>query len=176
MRIHLSLTVVALCALATPCMAGEAASAIARVYTDSKGADVHVVYRDGSEVLAPREDAQRGVTDPILADDGQTIGWAVLTDGSTGHVPGPHGLVVFASGSGMRRFDAETSIWSWRFYEGGREVGLWDRGPDGGTYKLYNVATGHMIQAVPASGGVTPPDWAKGLSFDYVDAVAPSDD
>jgi hypothetical protein len=54
---------------------------VTRVYvgnpgpTDENTQDVHIVYSNGADVVAPKEKDQPASTDPAVADDKHTVGW-----------------------------------------------------------------------------------------------------
>jgi hypothetical protein len=142
---------------------------------------LHVIYSDGTHVtqeLPPlRKSTDKetvfnavGFSEVQLADDRQTLGWAVQVENCCTSYSIPLSVVVFRSGRVLHSFDRQV-VWSWMFLLGGNQLAVvWGptHGPEVGDYRLYAVKTGKLVsevygddesQALKADA----PEWAKRL-------------
>jgi hypothetical protein len=144
----------------------EADAIVASVYADNEG--VHIRYRDGTTVAAPREDKAKSLTEPALAADGRTVGWLANFDNCCQSYPVPLRLEIWRSSRVIGRIDADAMIWKWRFFGDGGRVGFSDGATHGAempySYKLFDVLTGSLVEQVD---GRDPnlPEWAKMLEY-----------
>jgi hypothetical protein len=144
-----------------PAEPGERAAIVEGVYADN--GDVHIRYRNGTTVAAPKGNEDKSLSEPALAADGRTVGWLANFDNCCQSYPIPQQLVIWRSYRVIRRIDASAMIWRWRFYDDGRKVGFSD-GPTHGShvpysYKLYDVATGQLIREIAGNSKISP-EWA----------------
>jgi hypothetical protein len=146
---------------------------VTRVYVDNRAhsnedvQDVHIVYDDGTDIVAPKEKDQPASTDAVLADDRQTVGWLANFWVCPQSYPCPTALVIYKDGHIITKIDASNGIiWNWSFFGNGTQVGF-SEGVTHGTsipedYKLYDVSTGGLIQKIDAANDQSP-KWVKAL-------------
>jgi hypothetical protein len=63
--------------------------------TDEDTQDVHIVYSNGEDVVAPKAKDQPASTNPAVADDKQTVGWLAEYRIGGQSYPGPTTLVIY---------------------------------------------------------------------------------
>jgi hypothetical protein len=143
------------------------------VYVDDNGRpdewvqDVHIVYSNGTDVVAPKEKDQPASTSPAVAEDQRTVGWLAEYPVGGQSYPGPTTLVIYRDKRIITRIEASVGIiWDWKFFDKGKQVGFTE-GVTHGTlipedYRLYDVATGNLIQRVETANEQSP-KWAKEL-------------
>jgi uncharacterized protein YecT (DUF1311 family) len=146
---------------------------VTRVYvgnageTDEYTQDVHIVYNNGADVVAPKAKNQPASTDPAVADDKQTVGWLAEYRVGGQSYPGPTTLVIYREGHIITKFEAAGGIiWDWKFFDNGNQVGF-TQGVTHGTlipedYRLYDVSTGGLIQKIDKASEQSPA-WVKAL-------------
>jgi len=155
---------------------------VTRVYVGNAGQtnedtqDVHIVYSNGADVVAPKEKDQPASTNPAVADDKQTVGWLAEYWIGGQSYPGPTTLVIYRDGHIITKIEALVGIiWDWRFFDNGNQVGF-TQGVTHGTlipedYRLYDVSTGGLIQKIDKANEQSP-EWVKALV--RADASAPA--
>jgi hypothetical protein len=143
---------------------------------------LHIVYSDGTDViqdLPPKKKStendivfhQEGFSDVQLADDRQTLGWTETYDNCGTSYAVPLVVVVYRSTKVIERIQEGQMVWSWMFFERGKQVGVvWGptHGPEVGDFKLYDVSTGKVLAEVYGDAGTQAlkaqaPSWAKKL-------------
>ena len=146
---------------------------VTRVYVGNAGAtdeytqDVHIVYDNGSDVVAPKEKDQPASTDPAVADDKQTVAWLAEYKVGGQSYPGPTTLVIYRDRHIITKIEAAGGIiWDWKFFDNGNQVGF-TQGVTHGTlipedYRLYDVTTGALIQKIDKANEQSPA-WVKAL-------------
>jgi uncharacterized protein YecT (DUF1311 family) len=155
---------------------------VTRVYVGNAGRtnedtqDVHIVYNNGADVVAPKEKDQPASTNPAVANDKRTVGWLAEYWIGGQSYPGPTTLVIYRDGHIITTIEALAGIiWDWRFFDNGNQVGF-TQGVTHGTlipqdYRLYDVSTGALIQKIDKANEQSP-DWVKALV--RADASAPA--
>jgi uncharacterized protein YecT (DUF1311 family) len=155
---------------------------VTRVYvgnagpTDEYTQDVHIVYSDGADVVAPKGKDQPASANPAVADDKQTVGWLAEYRIGGQSYPGPTTLVIYRDRNITTTIEAAVGIiWDWRFFDNGNQVGF-SQGVTHGTlipegYRLYDVTTGALIQKIDKATEQSP-QWVKALV--RVDASEPA--
>jgi uncharacterized protein YecT (DUF1311 family) len=157
---------------------------VTRVYVGNAGAtdentqDVHIVYSNGADVVAPKEKDQPAAADPAVADDKHTVGWLAEYWVGGQSYPGPTTLVTYRDGHIISKFEASGGIiWDWKFFDNGNQVGF-TQGVTHGTlipqdYRLYDVSTGGLIQKIDKANEQSP-EWVNALVRPDANANAPA--
>jgi len=143
-----------------------------------------IFYSDGThlvERLPPKRKGgpheivsnQEGIEDPQVTDDGKTMGWLETFDNiGDSNYAFPFVVVIFRSGAIQRRIIPERIIWDWKFFDGGKTVGVSLGYPHGEAvadqYKLYDVNTGRLLAEAEVDAELEDlppgaPEWAKQL-------------
>jgi hypothetical protein len=112
-----------------------------------------------------------GFSDVQLAEDGQTLGWAVNVENCCTSYSIPFSIVLYRSGRILHSFESEQMVWGWMFVQGGERVAIAfgaTHGPEVGDYRLYDVKSGGLISEAwgdEDTQAVKPdaPGWAKNL-------------
>jgi uncharacterized protein YecT (DUF1311 family) len=155
---------------------------VSRVYVDDRGRpnenvqDVHIVYSNGADVVAPKEKDLESSTNPAVAEDRRTVGWLADYWGCSQSYPCPTALVIYRDGHIITKIVASGGvIWDWKFFDNGKQAGF-SEGVTHGTlipedYRLYDVSTGGLIQKIKTANKHSP-EWVKTLV--RVDASAPA--
>ena len=162
MRIHLELMpYVALFAFP---MSGQ--DTVLRVYADQRQ-QTHVVLTNGKKTVVPGERGQVGIESIQIAKDGRTAGWLVLYDNPDGGPPFAGTLVVWQSGLGIQRFQADQTFWSWTFYASGVQVAYHvgpTHGEDTSHCELHDVKGGRQLASWDGDfNDAHRPPWTRGL-------------
>ena len=111
------------------------------------------------------------VTDRKLAPDKVTSGWFLAYPWPDQNEVSqrwriiPATLVLARHGHVIRRIEADTTFWSWSFWNGGKQV-AYQTGPMHGETEcvLADVATGHQVKTWTGDCRNAPdnaPDWVK---------------
>jgi hypothetical protein len=143
---------------------------------------LHIIYGDGTEVvqtLPPLEPSTNkeivfnavGFSGVELAQDRQTLGWALNVENCCTSYSIPMGVVVFQHKQVLHTLHQGQMVWSWMFLEGGKQVAVVfgpTHGSEIGDYQLYDVKTGKLVSEVwgdadTQSLKTDAPDWAKRL-------------
>jgi hypothetical protein len=108
---------------------------------------VHLVYGDGHEAIAPKERDQVDCASAKIAEDKRTAGWLVDFNNCCTSYPVPLVLIVYRDGKIVQRFD-EGPIWDWQFLKSGKQVAFW-AGPTHGAFtphfELHDVRSGRLL-------------------------------
>jgi len=119
-----------------------------------------VVSEDSSELLlftadtgvsAPEtHEDQDGFEDPQVSPDGQSVGWIALVASCCTSYPLPRAIVIYRDGEVVQKFDADQSIWEWRFAQGGEAVAYAESVPHGLVptyYHLKRISDGKTLSS-----------------------------
>jgi hypothetical protein len=125
---------------------------------------VVVIPNDPQLVLHAWPQGQQTDFDDLqLAPDHRTLGWLADYMACAQSYPCALDLVIFRNGKILRAFTPEYGIfWGWQFRAGGAQVAVqygFPHGDNTGAYKLYDVASGKMLQEYNGTG--TAPDWVR---------------
>jgi len=120
---------------------------------------LHILYDDGTEIvetLPPLEKSTEkdtvfnavGFSDVQLAEDRQTLGWAIKVENCCTSYSIPLSVVVFRDKQVLHTFDPGLMVWSWKFVQGGKQVEVVSgtvHGSDVGDDQVYDVTSGKLI-------------------------------
>jgi hypothetical protein len=147
---------------------------------------LYIIYSDGTHFIQKLPPLRKstdkdtvfnavGISEVQLADDRQTLGWAVQVENCCTSYSVPLSVVVFRSGRVIHSFDSGQMVWNWMFLHGGNQLAVvWGptHGPEVGDYRLYDVKTGKLVSEVygdEASQALKAdaPEWAKRLEEQF---------
>jgi hypothetical protein len=138
---------------------------VERAYSDSKGA-VHILDHGGDRTI-PKEKDQVGASFIKVAEDRQTVGWAVEFDNCCTSYPIPLGLVIYKEGKVRQRLNrGGQMIYDWNFLSSGREVAFCTgtvHGNSGTKCELHDAKTGRVLATYFGRPGTKTPGWIKGI-------------
>jgi len=120
---------------------------------------LHIIYDDGTEIvktLPPLKTGTEketvfnsvGFSDVQLAEDRQTLGWAIDVENCCTSYPIPLHVVVFRDKRVLRIFNPGLMVWDWEFVQGGRQVKIVSgtvHGSDVGDEQLYDLKSGKLL-------------------------------
>ena len=162
---------------------------IIKFYVDEAASDsgyetgpLHILYSDGTHIIQKLPPLRKstdkdivfnavGFSEMELADDGQTLGWAIQVENCCTSYSIPFSVVVFRSGKVLHGFESGQIVWNWMFVHGGKQLAsVWGptHGPEVGDYRLYDVKTGKLVSEVFGDDATQAlkddaPEWAKKL-------------
>lgn len=107
-----------------------------------------IVTSDGKKIPLPHQPGEADIAASQTADDGKTVGWLVEYNnpGTTYAIAGM--LVIWRNGRVIRRFRADSALWSWSFFAGGSQVAYHDGPLHGETTshcELRDIASGRLL-------------------------------
>ena len=120
----------------------SAGAKIAKFYVDEAApgsgyetGPLHIVYSDGTHIiqrLPPLEKSTDknivfnavGFSEVQLADDGQTLGWAIQVENCCTSYSIPLSVVVFRSGKVLHTFNSGPTVWNWMFLHEGKQLAV----------------------------------------------------
>lgn len=120
---------------------------------------LHIIYSDGTEIvetLPPLKASNEketvfnavGFSDIQLAEDRQTLGWAINFENCCTSYSIPLSVVVFRDKKVLHTFNPGMMIWSWNFVEGGRKLNVVSgtvHGSEVGFDQVFDVASGKLL-------------------------------
>lgn len=129
----------------------------------------NIVTPEGHTIPLPGEHNQVGIEASRTAEDGETLGWLVEYNNPGVSYPVAGMLVIWRGGRVVRKFRADAVMWSWAFYERGKQVAYHD-GPLHGEAishcELRDIESGRLLHQW--NGDIrdiaTLPTWASKLS------------
>jgi hypothetical protein len=128
-----------------------------------------IVMPQGKKIPVPRERGQVDIAASQTADDGKTVGWLVEYSDPGISDPVSGMLVIWRNGRVIRRFRADSALWSWSFDAGGNQVAYHD-GPLHGEatshFELRDIASGRLLDQWNGEISDTSkrPAWVAGLT------------
>ena len=138
--------------------------AVARVYLDS-ASNVHAVLVDSQDVRATYHGRY---LDPKISPDRYTVGMLAadsVDDGVGNRVEVAAKLKLLRGGGFVQEIEPGDFIRSWAFARDGRAVATYGGGLHfAGTYGLYDVTTGALLEYAKDPVTDTSPDWVRALS------------
>ena len=131
---------------------------------DARGV-LHIIYSDRRVVTPPREKDQRGVSDVAVAGDKQTVGWLVQYDnhGITSYTI-PLTLIVFRSGTVIRRVSNGFMVSEWFFADEGKRVAFHTDTVHSSLapyYELRDVDTNQVVEKWEGALTDRAPAWTR---------------
>jgi len=151
----------------SPTVPSYGSTLISRIYLDSSK-NIRIVYTDGKELQAPKEEDQVSCESFAVAEDKRTAGWLVDYQNSSTTYAIPMTLVIYRSGNIIRRISNEFVIGRWYFLDNGKQVAFYtntvhgDRAP---YYELRDIQTDKAIEKWQGQLTERSPEWAKRLSL-----------
>lgn len=143
---------------------------------------VHIRRGDGTEFVAPREispvlltdsdNMQVSVEQPVLAEDGRTVGWTVNFPNCCTSYPIPLMLVIYRDGGIFRRIIPGLAVFRWFFLRNGSEVAYSAETVHGSlapTCELRDVRSGGLLDEWHGDKRKALPKWAELFAQDAGD-------
>lgn len=131
--------------------------------------DVDLLRKAGKESSVDEYTSHAvGAEQPVLAEDGQTLGWLVDYDNCQASYACPYILVIYRHGKILRTIEYGRFIWAWKFLKRGAEVAFsvgYPHGDPQTSYALYNVQLGRVIAKADEGDSNNPlPQWTQGMA------------
>ncbi len=142
------------------------AQIVMSAYLD-QAAFVHVVYGDGRDIKVPAEKDQVKADPPVVAPDGQTVGWTFEVPNCCTSYPIPTTLIIYSSGRVVQRIADGMMVYKWQFWDGGKQVAVSSgtvHGMNGIHLTLYDARTGKRLKTWDGEDDDVPPDWGVGVA------------
>jgi len=136
---------------------------------------LHIIYDDGTEIvktlppLTPSTEKKTaynavGFSEVQLAEDRQTLGWAINVENCCTSYSIPLSVVVLRDKQVFHTFSTGLMVWNWEFVQGGQQVKIISgtvHGSDVGDEQVYDVKSGKLLSdssddADESSQGIPP--------------------
>jgi hypothetical protein len=175
---HGVLLTIALGASSAGLNAQSAPVSVVSATADSAGEAVHISYSEGNEFTAPKIKDQVSFGRPLVAKNGQTVGWLAMFPNCCTSYPIPMALVIYRDGKVLRSLAPQMPIWHWRFLGDGDRVACSTDVVHGGTelsvdYWLYEVSSGKLLASWSAREAKEQPEWVGLLLSDDTNDLNP---